>query len=172
MKKPLILIIIFSLVTISSPLAFGAIKAGSKCKEKDYNRGTKIKVGEKIYTCIGADSGYFWYPATSKNNSSGYDQMLGLPAQNYVYSGQSLQAVQLSMGISFNNGTRPITLKELGDKIYTATSRMSGSWLSKNDVQIGLQPGNGLYNLLAGLMTNQTAFDAIAYEITLQGAKH
>jgi hypothetical protein len=172
MKKPLILIIIFSLVTISSPYAFGAIKTGSKCKEKDYNRGTKIKVGKKTYTCIGADSGYFWYPATSRNNSSGYDQILGLPAQNYVYSGLSLQAVQISLGISLNNGTRPITLKELGEKIYTASCRLAGSWLSKNDVQVSLQPGNGLYNLLAGLMTNQAAFDAIAYEITRQGAKH
>ena len=171
------IVLIFSLITlVLSPTvnADAAIKAGSKCTAKDYNRETKIVVGKTTFTCAGADSGYFWYPVTKSNNSnsSGYGTILSLPAQNYVVQGQSLQAVEFSLGISLNTGTRPITLKELGDRIYIATCNLDGYYLTKNQIQISLQPGNGMYNLLSGLMLNQASFDAIAYEITMQGAKH
>ena len=168
------ILLILGLVVSLAPSAQAAIKSGAKCTSKEYNRDTKIKVGSVTYACVGAESGYFWYPVTkpSTSNSNGFGTVLSLPAQNYVVTGRSLQVVQSDLGISFNTGTRPITLRELGDKIYLATSNLTGGYLTKNQVLIGLQPGNGLFNLLDGLMTNQYAFDAIAYEITLQGSKH
>ena len=63
-------------------------------------------------------------------------------------------------------------MKELADKLYTATSRLHGSWLTKNDVNIGLQPGGGLYTFLAGLLSGPTAYEAICYELLLDGSKH
>ena len=175
MRKIFILIlslIVFQVTFV--PISDAAIKTGSKCTSKDYNRGTKIKVGSVTFTCIGADSGYFWYPVPKSNtaNSSGFGTILSKPAQNYVVAGQSLVTVQNYWGISFNTGTRPITLKELGDSIYSKASGLTGKWLTKNEIQISLQPGNGLYTLLNGLMLNTASYDAIVYEITAQGAKH
>ena len=167
-------------LAISTPVN-ASIKYGSKCTANDYNRDTRIKVGSTTFACVGADSGYFWYPANSGGSSANQSNstptanrnaILASAAQNYVAPGQALQSLNLSLGISLNNGTRPITVKELADKLYTATSRLHGSWLTKNDVNIGLQPGGGLYTFLAGLLSGPTAYEAICYELLLDGSKH
>jgi hypothetical protein len=168
-------------VTAAMPTAIASIKAGAKCTANDYNRDTRIKVGSTTFACVGADSGYFWYPANSGGSSANQSNtsststrnaILASPAQNFVAPGQALQSLNLSLGISLNNGTRPITVKELADKLYSATSRLHGSWLTKNDVNIGLQPGGGLYTFLAGLLSGPTAYEAICYELLLDGSKH
>ena len=153
--------------------ADAAIKLGSKCTSKEFLK--TVSISGKYFLCAEGSNGLQWFTTqapTPWSASKQYSSILSKPAQNYVVQGQSLQSVEFSLGISLNTGTRPITLRELGDKIYIATCNLDGYYLTKNQTQIGLQPGNGMYNLLDGLMLNQASFDAIAYEITTQAAKH
>jgi hypothetical protein len=94
------------------------------------------------------------------------------PAQQYIAPGEGLLALNQQMGISLNNGTRPITVKELADQIYAASTQIAGRVLTRNDIDISLQPGNGLYTFLAHLLNGPESYQAIVYELLLMGSQH
>ena len=94
------------------------------------------------------------------------------PAQQYIAPGPAMQNLTQRMGINLNNGERPITVEEMADQIYAATGQLAGKVLTKNDIDIGLQPGNGLYTFLAGLLNGPESYQAIVYELLLDGSKN
>lgn len=94
------------------------------------------------------------------------------PAPQYLTPGPAMQTLTQIMGISLNNGERPITVKEMADQIYTASGQLAGQVLTKNDIEIGLQPGNGLYTFFAGLLNGPESYQAIVYELLLDGSRN
>ena len=97
---------------------------------------------------------------------------LAQPAQQFVTTGIGLQALNLNLGINLNNGTRPITVKELADQVFSATQQMAGKKLTRNDVDISLQPGGGFYNFFAALLNGPESYQAIVYELLQDGSKN
>jgi hypothetical protein len=113
----------------------------------------------------------FVFAAMSQNSNSGYsatdqrvsDEFFDQPAQQLM-NPWGINTTIGSWGISLEDSYGPRTLGDIvQDMWYYLNANASGSGnITKEDMEIALQPGNSVYNILQTLFVDQSTIDEVS----------
>ena len=103
------------------------------------------------------------YPKLSSVGIDFGSSVMNQPAQS-VMSPSGINSTIATWGISLNDSSGPRSLGDVVEDMWNyLNANASGSGdITKNDMEIALQPGNSVYNILQTLFVDQQTIDDVA----------
>ena len=89
------------------------------------------------------------------------NSVLSEPAVKYVVPGDAEVTLIQIWGVSLNNSNGAISMKDLADKTFSYVSSSVGRKISKNEVDVGFQPGNSMHSFFNRLLSTRDAINAV-----------